>query len=292
MSEEIVWQRFTNPATRVIHLAQEEAQQLQASVIGVEHLLLGLLREEEGNAGQLLRHYGVTLAKVRNVLAEYIPQLTEEPSSPTRVPLGAEARQALAYAMDEAKNIQQALDIPALVDTEHILLGLLREDDETTNRITELLSEMGITCATLREEIYTTLGLHSAGEEYANLEGDKPLDSHENLEVFRLAYQAALDLFKLTQSLSDDVQPSTLELRLLSRQICTAIAKVWWERRDREVFDRKVATTEELIIEMQVRLEFIVGYGYAAPAAIRTLHTAYDHVLEALEKLNHPLMRD
>lgn len=291
MSEEIVWQRFTNPATRVIHLAQEEAQQLQASMIAVEHLLLGLLREEDGNAGQLLRHYGVTLARVRNSLSEYTP-ITEEASGKTRIPLGTQARQALAYALDEAKNIQQALGIPALADTEHILLGLLREDDEASNAVTELLTELGIASATLRKEIYTTLGLQSADEEYPNLEGDKPLDSHENLEVFRLAYQAALDLFKITQSLSADVQPSSADLRLLSRQICTAIAKVWWERRDREIFDRKVAITEELIIEMQVRLEFVVGYGYAAPTAIQVLHTAYEKVLESLEKLNHPLMRE
>ncbi len=63
-----MWQRFTNPATRVIHFAQEEAKRLGMNVVGTEHILLGLVREGEGVAARVLERLGVSLGRVRSEL--------------------------------------------------------------------------------------------------------------------------------------------------------------------------------------------------------------------------------
>ncbi len=114
--------KFTERARRVLSLAQEEAQRFQHNYIGTEHLLLGLVREGEGVAAQVLRNLGVELNKVRSAI-EFIVGRGD------RIVLGESgltqrAKKVIELAVDEARRLNHHY-----IGTEHLLLGLAREED-------------------------------------------------------------------------------------------------------------------------------------------------------------------
>ena len=116
-----MWQRFTERARRVILLAQEEAGKLGSSHVGTEHLLLGLVRQEDGVGAQVLRRIGVDFDAVRaQVFAE-----VEDSSPVTPEPkLTPKAKRVLELSADEARRMRHNY-----IGTEHILLALLRQKD-------------------------------------------------------------------------------------------------------------------------------------------------------------------
>ena len=114
--------RFTERARRVIHLAQEEAQRFQHNYIGTEHLLLGLVREGEGVAAQTLTTMGVELNKVRGAVEFIIGRGDRVVSG--EVGLTPRAKKVIELAVDEARHLNHHF-----IGTEHLLLGLLREGE-------------------------------------------------------------------------------------------------------------------------------------------------------------------
>ena len=114
--------RFTQRARRVLAYAQEEAERLNHSYIGTEHLLLGLLREESGVAGKVLRDL--------NVQPERVTELVERITGPgrrtpfSRIDLTPRTRRVIELAVDEARRLGQHY-----IGTEHLLLGLIRQGD-------------------------------------------------------------------------------------------------------------------------------------------------------------------
>src|SRR5215467_2796123 len=96
-------ERFTQRARRVLSLAQEEAERLQHNYIETEHLLLGLMREEGGVAGRVLRDLGVEQAKVEELVSE----LTRaQPRDPERtLDLTPGTKRVLELAVDEARRM-------------------------------------------------------------------------------------------------------------------------------------------------------------------------------------------
>lgn len=112
--------RFTERARRVIHFAQEEAQRFQHTYIGTEHLLLGLLREREGVAAQVLKSFDVDIKKARDAV-EHIIGRGDHPVS-GEVGLTPRAKKVIELAVDEARSLNHDY-----IGTEHLLLGLLRE---------------------------------------------------------------------------------------------------------------------------------------------------------------------
>jgi ATP-dependent Clp protease ATP-binding subunit ClpC len=114
-------ERFTQRARRVLSLAHQEAERSRNNNIGTEHLLLGLMDEEGGVAGRVLRELGMTSDRVREV----IRRVTTSSSSfdPNRVELAAETQQVLEHAVEEARRLGHHY-----IGTEHILLGLIRVD--------------------------------------------------------------------------------------------------------------------------------------------------------------------
>ncbi len=114
--------KFTERARKVLSLAQEEAQRFQHNYIGTEHLLLGLAREREGIAGQVLLSLGVDLEKVRQAVEHIIGR-------GDRVVLGEvgltpRAKKVIELAVDEARRLDHHY-----IGTEHLLLGLIREGE-------------------------------------------------------------------------------------------------------------------------------------------------------------------
>ena len=93
--------KFSERARRVLTSAQEEAQRLNHGYIGTEHLLLGLIREEEGVGAKVLTNLGVTLAKVRSAV-EYIIGRGEKAAT-NEIELTPRAKRVIEMAIDEAR---------------------------------------------------------------------------------------------------------------------------------------------------------------------------------------------
>ncbi len=112
--------QLTEDARNVLNRAREEAQHFQQNYIGTEHLLLGLVHEEQGMAARVLRSQGVSLGEVRKAVVRIIgcgDQLVLGELS-----LTPRAKRAMELAADEAQRMNQ----PS-IGTEHLLLGLVRE---------------------------------------------------------------------------------------------------------------------------------------------------------------------
>jgi ATP-dependent Clp protease ATP-binding subunit ClpC len=112
--------RFTKRARQALVFAQEEAQHLGHRWIGTEHLLLGLLREEQGIAAKVLTQMGLNIDKVRRAVADTLGQADQLLASP--VELAPRTKRVLELAIDEARRLGHNF-----IGTEHLLLGLIRE---------------------------------------------------------------------------------------------------------------------------------------------------------------------
>ncbi len=112
------FEKFSEGARRVLSLAQEEAQRFNHSYIGTEHILLGLVRETEGLASQVLANMGVDLDKVRSAV-EFIIGRGERPIVGD-IGLTPRAKKVIELAVDEARRMNHNH-----IGTEHLLIGLL-----------------------------------------------------------------------------------------------------------------------------------------------------------------------
>ena len=136
------FEKFSERARRVLTLAQEEAQHLNHSYIGTEHILLGLLREEEGVAAKVLTGLGANLGKVRSGV-EFIIGRGEKPNT-GEIGLTPRAKRVIELAIDEARHLGHNY-----IGTEHLLLGLLHEGGGVAAGV---LDSFGITLEQVRNE--------------------------------------------------------------------------------------------------------------------------------------------
>ncbi len=135
-------QRFTQRARRVLSLAQEEAERLQHSYIGTEHLLLGLIREEEGVAGRVLRELGVELEKVEIMVERKTRAGQRTPFA--RLDLSPGTKRVLELAVDEARRMGHSY-----IGTEHLLLALVRHNEGVA---IDILKELNISPEQIRRQ--------------------------------------------------------------------------------------------------------------------------------------------
>src|SRR2546426_224585 len=139
---------FTERARQVVVLAQDEARIVRHNYIGTEHLLLGLLREDEGLAGRVLIDLGVSLEDVRAQVARIIGAGDEAATG--QIPFTPRAKKVLELSLREGMALGHNY-----IDTEHILLGLLRENEGVAVRI---LLDLGVDAEKIRHEIVRKLG--------------------------------------------------------------------------------------------------------------------------------------
>ncbi len=123
-----MFERFTERARQVVVLAQDEARALKHNYIGTEHILLGLLREEEGLAARVLESLDITVEEVRAQVARIVGQGDEVTSG--QIPFTPRAKKVLELALREALSLGHNY-----IGTEHILLGLVRENEGVAARI-------------------------------------------------------------------------------------------------------------------------------------------------------------
>ncbi|MBW7998188.1 MAG: ATP-dependent Clp protease ATP-binding subunit [Candidatus Glassbacteria bacterium] len=141
--------KFTERVRKVLSLARDEAGRLHHDYIGSEHILLGLIREGEGVAAAVLNQIGLDLDTIRIKVEEMV-----KPGGSTLtigdVPYTSVAKRVLEFSIEEARAMKHSY-----VGTEHLLLGLLREDSGMAAKV---LSSLGINADIVRQETLKLLG--------------------------------------------------------------------------------------------------------------------------------------
>ena len=146
---------FTDKAKKALLIAQEEAKGFRHRTVGTEHLLLGLVMETEGIAGKSLRQLSLSEEEVREEIEHFTSYGPGEKLPASAVlPYSPRARQVIKYATDEAKRMQRNL-----VGTEHLLLGLLRDEDILSSKI---MSNLDISLSKTRQLILKKLGVQES----------------------------------------------------------------------------------------------------------------------------------
>jgi ATP-dependent Clp protease ATP-binding subunit ClpC len=138
-----MFERYTEKARRVIFFARYEASQFGSPYIETEHLLLGLLREDKALTNRFLRSHA-SVESIRKQIEAHTT-IREKVSTSVDLPLSNECKRVLAYAAEEAERLGHKH-----IGTEHLLLGLLREEKCFA---AEILQERGLKLAQIRDEL-------------------------------------------------------------------------------------------------------------------------------------------
>src|ERR1039457_4188243 len=141
-----MFERYTEKARRVIFFARYEPSQFGSPYIETEHLLLGLLREDKALTNRFLRSHA-SVESIRKQIEGHTT-IREKVSTSVDLPLSNECKRVLAYAAEEAERLSHKH-----IGTEHLLLGLLREEKCFA---AEILHERGLRLSTIREELART----------------------------------------------------------------------------------------------------------------------------------------
>jgi ATP-dependent Clp protease ATP-binding subunit ClpA len=191
-------ERFTHRARRVFYLSQEAAVRLNHTCIGMEHMLLGLLREEGSVAAHVLRALGVTLSQAEALVARIAP--TEQQPTDVSISLSESIKRVLELAVDEARRAE----VP-YIGTEHLLLGLARCK---AGNGTHVLKELGITYGMVSRQIWLVL------------EANPLVKAYRLTDRLRRVFQLAEAAAKRTQH--SRIQPEHVLSVLAQESGCTA----------------------------------------------------------------------
>jgi ATP-dependent Clp protease ATP-binding subunit ClpC len=142
-----MFERFTERARQVVVLAQDEARALRHNYIGTEHLLLGLLREEEGLGARVLGRLGVEIDAVRAMVRSRVGEGDEVESG--QIPFTPHAKEALELSLREALSLGHKY-----IGTEHVLLGFVRQGQGVG---IEIIEQLGAPPDVVREEVIRML---------------------------------------------------------------------------------------------------------------------------------------
>lgn len=173
--------RFTKRARHVLTLAQEEAQNFQHNYIGTEHLLLGLVREREGIAAQVLHNLGIEVNQVRSAVVAIIGR-------GDRIVVGEvgftpRAKKVIELAVDEARRLNHRF-----IGTEHLLLGLIREGEGIGAGV---LESLGVRLGQARTEVEVLLAQRQHKQEEAPAAPPVPAEATELLAAEELGLTCA-----------------------------------------------------------------------------------------------------
>ncbi|MFH1421733.1 MAG: ATP-dependent Clp protease ATP-binding subunit, partial [Planctomycetota bacterium] len=144
-----MFDRFTDRARKVMQLARSEAMRFNHEYIGTEHILLGLIQEGSGVAANVLKNLGLDLAKIRHEVEKTV-QAGTSGSVIGQLPFTPRAKKVLEFAVDEATALGHNY-----IGTEHLLLGLLRENG---GKAAQVLLNLGVRLEEAREEVLELLG--------------------------------------------------------------------------------------------------------------------------------------
>ncbi len=177
-------ERFTERVRKVISLARQEAVRLHHDRIGTEHLLLGLVKEGQGVAAVVMNNLGANLDDLRRAVENAVTTGSETLVL-GEVPLNQEARSALNYAVDEARKMNHTY-----IGTEHLLLGLLREERGLGCQV---LMSLGVEIDVVRNETIKLLGGSAKGGTPGKPRSKTPALDYYSRDLTQLAREDKLD---------------------------------------------------------------------------------------------------
>ena len=163
-------ERFTQRARRVLSLAHQEAERLRQSAIGTEHLLMGLIQEDGGVAGRVLRDLGLEPDRVREIV-ERLSGFGQYRGG--KIDLSPGVQQVLEFAVDEARQLGHHY-----IGTEHLLLGLVRL---TEGPAMDVLRKLGVTPEQIRRQTRRVLQESNAAPAAAASAGKPSLSRYLSL---------------------------------------------------------------------------------------------------------------
>jgi ATP-dependent Clp protease ATP-binding subunit ClpC len=149
-----MFDRLTERARKVISLARQEAQRFNHEYVGTEHLLLGLVKEGSGVAANVLKNIGVELKRIRLEVEKMVKSGPDLIKAGSQLPFTPRAKKVLELSLEEARHLGHNY-----VGTEHILLGLLKEEEGVAARV---LQGLGLRPDDVREEVLNLLGATEA----------------------------------------------------------------------------------------------------------------------------------
>src|SRR5881392_70595 len=141
---------FTDRVRKVLQMAREEAARLHHEYVGTEHILLGLIREGEGVAAAVLTNLNVDLEEIQQKIEETVKKGKAAAAAGPDLPYTSRAKKVLELAMSEARELNHSY-----VGTEHLLLGLLREEKGIAAQV---LTDAGVNLDAARAETLRILG--------------------------------------------------------------------------------------------------------------------------------------
>ncbi|HKG95434.1 MAG TPA: ATP-dependent Clp protease ATP-binding subunit [Gemmatimonadaceae bacterium] len=141
---------FTERVRKVLAMAREEAARLHHEYVGTEHILLGLIREGEGVAAAVLQNLSVDLDEIQQKIEETVKKGKAAQATGPDLPYTSRAKKVLELAMSEARELNHSY-----VGTEHLLLGLLREEKGIAAQV---LTDAGVNLDAARAETLRLLG--------------------------------------------------------------------------------------------------------------------------------------
>jgi hypothetical protein len=199
-----VFERFTERARQVVVLAQDEARALKHNYIGTEHILLGLLREEEGLAARILELFGIGIEDVRGQVGRIVGW-GDEPTV-GQLPFTPRAKKVLELSLREALKMGHNY-----IGTEHVLLGLVRENEGVAARI---LVDFGADAESIRNEVIRMLSGPGPSPERV----DVPPELVQRIEGVRAEKEAAIEAgeWERAASLRDEERRLAREARGLA----------------------------------------------------------------------------
>ena len=122
------------------------------------------------------------------------------------------------------------------------------------------------------------------------MEKNKKLKTHEDLNVYQIAFDAAMDIFELSKMFPvEERYALSDQIRRSSRSVCANLAEAWRKRRYKAAFVAKLSDCEAEAAEVQVWLKFAVKCQYLPVDTARNLYTNYNHIIGSLVKMiNQP----
>ena len=180
------FEKFSERARKVLTLAQEEAQRFSHNYIGTEHILLGLVRENEGTAAKVLGGLGIELNKIRSAV-EFIIGKGDTAAS-GEIGLTPRAKKVIELAVDEARRLNHHY-----IGTEHLLIGLMREGEGVAAGV---LESLGVTLDKVRGETNSVLnkgGRSSKGRSTSKTSTKTPTLDQLGVDLTEKANDGKLD---------------------------------------------------------------------------------------------------
>ena len=178
-----MWQRFTERARRVVFFAQEEAGRLGENYVSTEHLLLGLVRENDSVAARILDRMGVSLGKIRSEIERQVTR--GDGRLGNEMQLTPRAKRVIDLAYDEARNLNNNY-----IGTEHLLLGLIREGEGLAGRV---LQKLGVDLERTRREVMSLQDGETTAAPSARQRSKTPTLDEFGRDYTELARQDKLD---------------------------------------------------------------------------------------------------